>query len=112
MAALTSSAITLAGVAVSTTAVSASDTIASTQFGSLGVYLRVNNGGASPDTVTIVDPTLTGMGSAATNPTVSVTNATQKIIFIPTSAINASTGLATVQHSFTTSVTCELYKAP
>jgi len=109
MAALTSTAITLAGALAAPAAVSASDTIASAQFGSTGVILRVINGGGSPDTVTITDPNITTMGSAATNPTVSVTNGTTKTIFIPTSAINSS-GVATVAHSFTTSVTYELYK--
>lgn len=109
MAALTSQTIVLAGIVPSAVAVSASDTIAASQFGTTGVILRVINGGASPDTVTITDPTLsTGMGSAATSPTVSVTNGTTKEIFIPTGAINQATQLVTVTHSFTTSVTCEV----
>jgi len=112
MAALTSTSVTLAGVTVTPVAVSASDTIAATQFGSLGCRLRVINGGGSPDTVTILDPNLTQMGSAATNPTVSVVNATTKDIFIPLSSVNAGTGVATVTHSFTTSVTCELTRVP
>ena len=112
MAALTSVSVTLAGVVPAPVAVAASDTIAATQFGSLGVAMRVINGGGSPDTVTITDPNLTQMGSAATNPTVSVTNGTTKEIFIPLSAVNAGTGLATVAHSFTTSVTCEVRRVP
>lgn len=108
MAALTSQTITLAGVTPSAVAVSSSDTIASTQFGTTGVIVRVINGGASSDTVTIVDPNVTAMGSGATNPTVAVANGTTKEIFVPTSAINPATGNATLQHSFTTSVTCEV----
>jgi hypothetical protein len=110
MAALTATNSVLAGTLPSAVAVSASDTIAAGQFGPTGVDLRVINGGGSPDTVTIADPNLTVMGSAATNPTVSVTNATTKVIFIPVSAINPSTQLVTVTHSFTTSVTCEVWK--
>lgn len=110
MAALTSTALTLAGVAASAAAVASSDTIAEAQFGANGVILRVINGGGSPDTVTITDPNTTALGSAATNPTVSVTNGTTKVILIPRSAINPSTLLATVAHSFTTSVTYELYR--
>lgn len=110
MAALTSSSITLAGVLVSAGSVAASDTIAESQFGANGVILRVINGGASPDTVTVDDPNLTSMGSAATDPTVSVANATAKMILIPRSAIAAATGVATVSHSYTTSVTYELYR--
>lgn len=110
MAALTSTALTFAGVAASPAAVSASDTIADGQFGATGVILRVINGGGSPDTVTIADPNTTALGSAATNPTVSVTNGTTKLILIPKTAVNPSTGNCTVTHSFTTSVTYELYR--
>src|SRR5512139_1256274 len=100
MAALTSQSLTLAGLAPSAVAVAASDTIAEAQCGSNGVIVRVINGGASPDTVTITDPTLSDMGSAATNPTVSVPNGTTKQFSIPRSALNAS-GVITVAHSFT-----------
>jgi hypothetical protein len=108
MAALTSTSLTLAGVAPAPVAVSASDTVAATQCGLTGIIARVINGGGSPDTVTIVDPTLTTLGSAATNPTVTVTNGTTKMIRIPNSAQNAS-GLITINHSFTTSVTIEIW---
>jgi len=111
MAALTSTSITQAGVLASASAVSASDTIAESQFGATGVVLRVINGNAAADTVTITDPTLTAMGSAATNPTIAVANGTTKSIFVPRSAINATTGVATVAHSTTATVTYELYRA-
>jgi len=109
MAALTSTSAAIAGTSPAPVAVAASDTIARSQFGALGVHVRVINGGGSPDTVTITDPNLTIAGSVATNPTVSVTNATTKVIFIPTSMINAS-DVATVAHSFITSVTCEVWR--
>ena len=110
MAALTSTSSALAGTAPAPVAVSASDTIALTQFGATGVDVRVINGGGSSDTVTITDPNLTVMGSAATNPTVAVANGTTKVIFIPLSAVNQATGLATVAHSFITSVTIEVWR--
>jgi hypothetical protein len=110
MAALTATAITLAGVAPSPVAVAASDTIAEAQFGSNGIVVRVINGGASSDTVTITDPNLTAMGSAATNPTVAVANGTSKMIAIGRNAINPSTGVATIAHSYTTTVTIEAWK--
>jgi len=112
MAALTSTAVTLAGVTTPPVSVSASDTILAAQFGSQGCRMRVINGGGSPDTVTIVDPNLTVMGSVATNPTVSVTNGTTKEIFIPVGMVNQGTGLATINHSFITTVTCELTRVP
>lgn len=111
MAALTATSITQAGVLAAPAAVAASDTISEAQFGASGVILRVINGNASSDTVTITDPNLTAMGSAATNPTVTVANATTKSIFIPRSAINQTTQVATVAHSVTATVTFELYKA-
>lgn len=112
MAALTSQSIVLAGVTPSAAAASASDTIARGQFGPAGVYLRVMNAGGSPDTVTITDPTTTGIGSAATSPTVSVPATTGiRMIFVPIAAINPSTDNATITHSFTTSVTVEVYRA-
>jgi esterase/lipase superfamily enzyme len=112
MAALTSVAAPLTGGLAAPVAVSASDTIAASQFGTLGVYVRVINAGGSPDTVTITDPNTTVVGSVATNPTVTVTNGTTKMIFIPASMLNASTSLATVAHSFTTTVTIEVWKCP
>lgn len=110
MAALTSSSLSLAGTLAAPAAVSASDTIAETQFGTFGVLLRVINGGGSPDNVTISDPNLTAVGNAGTVTPVAVTNATTKTFYIPRSSINAATGNATVAHSFTTSVTYELYR--
>lgn len=108
MALLTATRPTTAGVAWSPAAVSASDTISSSDLGSQGAYLVVINGGGSPDTVTVVDPGLTPAGSAATNPTNSVTNATTEVMRISPAFVNPSTGFATVTHSFTTSVTCVL----
>jgi len=102
-------AIPIAGVAPSAVAVAASDTIAEAQLGSSGAIIRVINGGGSPDTVTLTDPNTTVVGSTATNPTVSVTNGTTKTILLPRALLNSS-GVITVAHSFTTSVTCEVYK--
>ena len=110
MAALTSSSVTIAGLLSAPVAVAASDTIAEAQCGSNGVLLRVINGGASPDVVTITDPNTTVVGSTATNPTVTVTNATTKTIHLPRALLNSS-GVITVAHSFTTTVTCEVIKA-
>lgn len=111
MAALTVTTIVAAGVTPAPAAVAASDTIAESQFGTNGVILRVINAGGSPDSVSVSDPNLTASGNAGTVTPVSVPATTGvKMIFIPRSAINASTGNATVTHSFTTSVTYELYR--
>lgn len=108
MALLTATRPTIAGVAWSPAAVSASDTIAAADLGTQGAYLVVINGGGSPDTVTVVDPGTTPAGSAATNPTNAVANATTEVMRISPAFVNPATGVATVNHSFTTSVTCVL----
>lgn len=105
MALLTATRPTVAGVAYTPAAVAASDTIAAADLGTQGAYLIIVNGGGSPDTVTVVDPGLTPAGSAATNPTNSVTNATTEVMRISPQFVNSATGVATVTHSFTTSVT-------
>lgn len=108
MALLTATRPTVAGVAWSPAAVSASDTISAADLGTNGAYLVIINGGGSSDTVTITDPGLTPAGSAATNPANAVANGTTEVMRISPNFVNPSTGVATVTHSFTTSVTCVL----
>jgi hypothetical protein len=108
MALLTATRPTAAGVAWTPAAVSASDTISSSDLGSLGAYLVIINGGASPDNVTVSDAGLTAAGNPATTTANVVTNATTEVMYISPRAVNPSTGFVTVTHSFTTSVTCVL----
>lgn len=108
MALLAAQQITKAGITPSYAAVSGSDTIAAD---SLGLFLHVKNAGGSSDTVTLTDAGSTPGGSTATSPTVSVAATTgDRMIYIPPSFASASTGLVTVTHSFTTSVTCALLR--
>lgn len=111
MAALTAFTPTVAGVANAGAAVAASDTIDQSILGARGAYLEVINGGGSPDTVTIKDFGTTRAGNALTSNqyTVSVSNGTSKVIWIRPEQVDPSTGLVTVAHSFTTSVTYKLY---
>ena len=110
MAALTSVSIPTSGGTPAPVAVAASDTIAASQFGSTGCILRVINAGGSPDNVTISDPTLTGLGNVGTPAAVAVPSGGGiRMIFIPRNAVNQATQVATVNHSFITTVTCELY---
>lgn len=110
MALLTATRPTSVGVAATATAVSASDTIAQADLGSRGAYLLVLNAGASPDTVAISDSGATPAGNAnSPGSGGSVTNATNKAFYIDPSAVNPSTQVVTVTHSFTTSVTCYLF---
>ena len=111
MAALTAITPVLAGVASAGAAVAASDTISQSQLGSRGAFLEILNGNASVDNMTISDAGNTAAGNTLSSGTyaVSVTNATNKIFFISPFQVNPSTGLVTVTHSVTTTVTYKLY---
>ena len=101
MALLTTQNIVTAGIAVTYSAVAASDTVVP------GVtdFIHVKNGGGSPTTVTITTPG-TVDGLAIADRAVVVTNATEKMIKIPAEFYrDPATGLATVTCSPTTSVT-------
>lgn len=111
MAALTAVTPVVTGVATPGAAVSASDTIDQSLLGGRGAYLEILNGGGSSDTVTIKDFGTTDAGNAlASNQyTVAVANGTNKVVWIKPQQVDPSTGLVTVTHSFTTSVTYKLY---
>jgi hypothetical protein len=108
MALLTATRPTAAGVAWSPTAVSASDTISASDLGALGAYLVIINGGASPDNVTVSDSSLTPASNAATTTANAVANGTTEVMYISPRAVNLSSSVVTVTHSFTTTVTCVL----
>lgn len=104
MALLTVQQIGISGLAPTYSAVAASDTI---PVGDDRVFLHVKNASGTTDTVTITDPGTTPAGSAATNPTVSVPITTgDRMIALPLALAAPATGLVTVSHSQTTSVTC------
>jgi len=105
MALLTATRPTDPGVTWTPAAVSASDTIQASDLGSRGAFLVVINGGASPDTVGIVDAGSTPAGHTGVNGGGSVTNATTKAFYVDPATASPSTGLTTITHSFTTSVT-------
>lgn len=89
-------------------AVSASDTVAADPVANL--ILVVKNAGGSPDTVTITDPGLTASGSAATNPTFSVPATTGERWYLLNPQLQNASGIITIAHSFTTSVTCAVVR--
>lgn len=111
MAALTAITPVVAGVASTGAAVAASDTIAQSVLGQRGAYLEIINAGGSSDTVTIKDFGTTRAGNSLTSNqyTVTVANGTSKVIWIKPEMVDPSTGLVTVAHSFTTTVTYKLY---
>lgn len=112
MAALSAITPAVGGVSSAGAAVSASDTIDQAALGQRGAYLEVLNGNASADTVTIKDYGSTPAGNAlgSNQFTVSVAAGASKIIHIKPSQVDPATGMVTVAHSVTSSVTCKLYK--
>lgn len=109
MGALTATTPTRAGTTTTGAPVAASDTIASALLGSVGAFLEIINGNASPDSMTISDASTTVTGAAAAANAPSVTNATSKIFKIVPSQADPITQLVTITHSVTTTVTYKLY---
>jgi len=111
MAAITPSTVTPAGLLAAPAAVSASDTISGDLIPAQGLIYRVINGGGSPDNVSISDGGVTPQGNPGTVTPVAVANGTTRTFLITRNNINPTTNLATITHSFTTSVTYELQRA-
>lgn len=111
MAALSATQPARAGTAVTGAAVAASDTISQTIIGQNGCYLEILNGNASTDNMTITDAGSTPAGNALSGGTyaVSVTNATNKVFYISPKQVDPATGLVTITHSVTSTVTYKLY---
>lgn len=109
MAALTATTPTRAGTVTSGGAVASSDTIAASILGSFGALLEIINGNAAPDSMTISDASTTSTGAAAAANAPSVTNGTSKIFKILPQQADPTTGLVTITHSVTTTVTYKLY---
>lgn len=113
MSALTSQSIVATGTTPSPTGVGATDTIKRDQFGSIGCLMRVINANAAPDNVAVADPPFykTANSNPGTVTPVAVPATTGvRFIFIPLTAIDPATDLATITHSVQTTVTCELYR--
>lgn len=89
----------------------ASDTIATSSFGERGLYARVITTGTATD-VAVLDPGFTPSANPGTVTAVSAPATGIRMVFIPRSAINGATGVATVTFSGArTGVTYELYRA-
>jgi hypothetical protein len=107
MALLTVQNISRTGVTPAYTAVAASDTFTP----GAQVFIHVKNAGGSPDTCAIVVASGDPPGLVISDLSVSVTNAQERMIGPLPSQFFAdpTTGLATVTHSFTTSVTSGVF---
>jgi hypothetical protein len=109
MAALTAITPTYAGAVAAPGNVAASDTISVSVMGPYGCILEIINGNASPDSMTISDASTTVTGASAASNAPSVTNATSKVFLIKRDQAVLSTGLVTITHSVTSSVTYKLF---
>jgi hypothetical protein len=107
MALLTVQNISRTGVTPAYTAVAASDTFTP----GAQVFIHVKNAGGSPDTCAIQVLAGDPPGLVISDLSVSVTNAQERMIGPLPSQFFAdpTTGLATVTHSFTTSVTSGVF---
>jgi len=74
-----------------------------------GAVIRVITTGTVTN-VSVLDPNVTSQGNAGTVVAVATPATGSKYILIPVSAVNASTGVATIQFSTTTGVTYDLLK--
>jgi hypothetical protein len=79
-----------------------------TFVGAQGIMLYVNNGGGAPITVTITTPETVEGALAVADRAITVTNATFKMIPVPSRYNDPTTGLGTVIFSSNTSVTAAI----
>ena len=114
MAALTATIPTNLGTVTAGAAVAASDTVAASLLSARGAFLYINNGNASPDNITITDNGVTGAGNSlpSNQLTDTITNATAQIYLLRPEQVNPATGLITITHSVTTTVTYQLWTLP
>ena len=107
MALLTTQNISRTGVTPSYTAVAASDTFTP----GAQVFIHVKNAGGSPDTCVVAVLAGDPPGLTIADNSVSVTNAQERMIgpFPSQFFADPVTGLATVTHGFTTSVTSGVF---
>jgi hypothetical protein len=88
----------------------AADTIARAQFGPNGVLGRIITTGTAT-TLTVSDPTTTGLGNVGTLASQTAPATGSRMFFVPIAAINPSTDVATLNWSGAlTGVTYEAYR--
>jgi hypothetical protein len=106
-----SQSVVAAGTTPTAITPSASDTIAESSFGTIGVFMRVITTGTSTN-VAVLDPGVTSLGNPGTVTAVAAPATGVRMILIPRSALNGATNVATVTFSGAlTGVTYELYRA-
>jgi hypothetical protein len=111
MAALAVITPTNGGVLSTGVGVASTDTIDQGVMGPNGVILEIINGNALSDAMTISDAGATPAGNGLTGGTIAntVANATSEVHYIKRSQVTPATGLVTITHSVTTTVTYKMY---
>src|SRR5262245_23387821 len=109
MAALSATVPTLTGTASPGAGVASSDTIARSIMGPNGAILEILNGNASTDNVGISDASIASSGSPSTDPSTAIPTAQNRVFLIQPDQVDVNTGLVTITHSVTTTVTYKLY---
>lgn len=111
MAAMTAITPSNTGTASTGTLVGSSDTVAQSVMGPNGATLEIINASASVDNMTISDNGLTPAGNALTSNqiTASVAAGASKVFDLSNAQVNPATGLITITHSQTATVTYKLY---
>lgn len=89
-------------------AVAASDTV---QADPAGLILHVKNASGTIDTVTVTDASLTAAGSTSVNPSFTVPITTGDRMYKLSPLLANSSGIITISHSQTASVTCAVFRA-
>ncbi|MDT4991420.1 MAG: hypothetical protein QOH97_1312 [Actinoplanes sp.] len=108
MALQASQSVVTTGITPAAITPSASDTIAAASFGVQGVLIRVITTGTATN-VAVLDPNVTAQGNPGTVTPLAAPATGVREMLIPLSAVNSSTGVATVTFSGAlTGVTYEL----
>lgn len=109
MAALALTAPSRGGTVSTGLAVAAADTISRDKLGSRGVLLEIINGNAGADAMTISDASVTPSEAAAAALAPSVAAGASKIFKILPSMADPVTGLVSITHGVTATVTYKMY---
>lgn len=110
MAALTSQSVVAAGTTPAAFSPTATDTIAEAQFGPNGCLYRLITTGTTTN-LAVLDPNLTAQGNPGTVTALAAPATGVRMVFIPRSALNPATSVASVTASGAlTGITAELYR--
>lgn len=99
---------TRAGTLSPGAAVASTDTIARNVLGTRGVNLEIINGNAAADNMTISDASVTPSEAAAAALAPTVANGTARVFKLLPSMADPVTGLITITHSVTATVTYKM----